>query len=470
MSKSILLIDDEENIRKYLGYALQRSGCQVFTTAFGKEGLRQFSQHYYDVILLDLNLPDIDGLSVLEAIKDHDAQTVVIIITAFGNIESAVKAMKLGAFDYLTKPFDIDDINLAINKALKFIGLEDRINVLERQVDRNQFGELITRSAKMHETLSYIEHIAPTTATAMIYGETGTGKELIADLIHQKSKRSKKPFITIDCTSIPENLLESELFGHEKGAFTGAVRLKRGLFELASGGTIFLDEIGELPIFLQSKLLRVLDSRKFRRVGGEVYQETDVRVIAATNRNLKDMAQKELFRNDLLYRLDVLPIYLPPLRERPEDIFPLIEYFIQFYNKKIGRNVADITNDALSVLIDYKWPGNIRELKNVIENCVITCKDGVIKEEDLMLRGERKIDNIVQRVASPVNIEANNLPDFRKAKKEVIERFETDYLTKLLIKNDWNISQSARVVDMHRSGFQRLLRKYNIRKPNGICV
>jgi two-component system response regulator AtoC len=337
--KSILILDDEENIRKYLGQSLAKDGFEVYTAQYGKEGLNLLVQKHIDVVLLDLNLPDISGLEILREIKKVDVQSVVIIITAYGDISSAVEAIKLGAYDYLTKPFDAEDIKIVINKALRIIGLENRIRLLEQQVSRYQYGELITRSKKMYNLLEFVEMISNTTATVMIYGETGTGKELIAALIHRKSPRAEKPFVTIDCTSLPENLLESELFGHERGAFTGAVGLKKGLFEVADGGTVFLDEIGELPLLLQAKVLRVLETKSFRRVGSEKYLQTDVRIIAATNRDLKQSMEEERFRSDLFYRLNVVPVSLPPLRERKEDIFPLIEYFVEFFNKKIGRNI-----------------------------------------------------------------------------------------------------------------------------------
>jgi len=371
LDKSILIIDDEENIRKYLGQALAKDGFDVFTAEYGKEGLNLLVRKHIDIVLLDLNLPDINGLDVLKEIREVDVQSVIIIITAYGDINSAVEAMRLGAYDYLTKPFDIEDIKIVINKALKIVGLEDRIAVLQRQVNRFQDGELITRSRKMNDLLEFVNRIAKASTTVMIYGETGTGKELIADLIHKKSPRASKPFVPIDCTSLPENLLESELFGHERGAFTGAVGLKKGLFQVANEGTVFLDEIGELPLTLQAKILRVLETKAFRRVGGERYLETDVRIVAATNRNLKQLINEERFRSDLFYRLNVVPINLPPLRERKEDIFPLIEYFVQFFNKKIGRNISNVSNKALKLLIDFDWPGNIRELKNVIEHMVV---------------------------------------------------------------------------------------------------
>ena len=463
IDKSILIIDDEENIRKYLGRALAKDGFDVFTAEYGKEGLNLLVRKHIDIVLLDLNLPDINGLDVLKEIKEVDVQSVIIIITAYGDITSAVEAMRLGAYDYLTKPFDIEDIKIVINKAFKIIGLEDRIEGLRRQVDRFQEGELITRSRKMNDLLEFVNRIAKASTTVMIYGETGTGKELIADLIHKKSPRASKPFVPIDCTSLPENLLESELFGHEKGAFTGAVGLKKGLFQVANEGTVFLDEIGELHLTLQSKILRVLETKSFRRVGGERYLETDVRIVAATNRNLKQLIAEKRFRSDLFYRLNVVPIDLPPLRERKEDIFPLIEYFVEFFNKKIGRNISNVSNKALNLLIDYDWPGNIRELKNVIEHMVIMSKGNVIGMQNLPTE-IRSIDKDVGfRSGDLIENDSEIMPDYRKTKRALIEGFERNYLKKLLEKNDWNISQSAREIKMHRSSFQRLARKHGLR-------
>jgi len=462
--KSILILDDEENIRKYLGQSLAKDGFEIYTAQYGKEGLNLLARKHIDVVLLDLNLPDISGLEVLKEIRKVDVQSVVIIITAYGDISSAVEAIKVGAYDYLTKPFDVEDIKIVINKALRIIGLENRIRLLEQQVSRYQYGELITRSKKMYNLLEFVDMISNTTATVMIYGETGTGKELIAALIHRKSPRAEKPFVTIDCTSLPENLLESELFGHERGAFTGAVGLKKGLFEVADGGTVFLDEIGELPLLLQAKVLRVLETKSFRRVGSEKYLQTDVRIIAATNRDLKKSMEEERFRSDLFYRLNVIPISLPPLRERKEDIFPLIEYFVEFFNKKIGRDISDVTNEALKVLIDYDWPGNIRELKNVIEHMVITSRGDVIQAESLPTEIKGTQMELAFHSGDLVASDSETLPDFRRAKRAIVAGFEKNYLKKLLDKNEWNISQSAREIKMHRSSFQRLMRKYGLRK------
>lgn len=464
VSKSILIVDDEENIRKYLGQSLSQDGLDVHTAKYGKEGLNILLQKHIDVVLLDLNLPDINGLDVLREIKKIDIQSVVIIITAYGEISSAVEAIKLGAYDYMTKPFDVEDIKIVINKAFRIVGLEDELRLLKQQVGRYQDGELITRSKKMYSLLEFTKQIAGTSTTVMIAGETGTGKELIATLIHKESERLKKPFVPIDCTSLPENLLESELFGHERGSFTGAVGLKKGLFEVANEGTVFLDEIGELPFMLQAKILRVLETRSFRRVGGEKYIKTDVRIIAATNRNLKKLVEEKKFRDDLYYRLNVVPLYLPALRERKEDIFPLIEYFVQFFNKKIGRRISNVSNETLKLLIDYDWPGNIRELRNVMEHMVITTRGDVIGVENLPTE-IRGVDMGVSDVTKgPIGWETAQLPDYREAKREMIERFEKSYLKKLLEKNSWNVSQSARETKMHRSSFQRLMRKYGLRK------
>jgi DNA-binding NtrC family response regulator len=463
-SKTILIVDDEENIRKYLGRSLIKAGFEVCTAQYGKEGINHLVQRHIDVVLLDLNLPDMNGLEVLKELKKIDVESIIIIITAYGDIHSAVEAMRLGAYDYLTKPFDFEDIEIVIDKAFRIAGLEDRIRLLERQVDRYQYGELITRSKKMFELLEFVDRVAQTSATVIIYGETGTGKELIAKLIHKKSQRSRKPYVTIDCTSLPENLLESELFGHERGAFTGAVGLKKGLFEVADGGTVFLDEIGELPVVLQAKILRIMETKTFRRVGGEKYFETDVRMVAATNRNLKQLVQEGRFRSDLYYRLNVVPVHLSPLRERKEDILPLIEYFVQTLNKKIGATVENVTNEALKLLIEYEWPGNIRELRNVIEHMLITSKAGTIAVQNL----PTEIRGVQREIAFQMEMSDENtreqLPDFRSAKKRLVERFEKDYLKRLLEKNRWNISQSARDIKMHRSSFQRLVSKHGLRK------
>ena len=462
LNRSILIVDDEENIRKYLAMDLEQDGYEVHTAEYGREGLELLLQVHIDVVLLDLHLEDINGIDILREIKQMDIQVVVIIITAFGDIRSAVEAMKLSAFDYITKPFDADDIKIVIEKAFKFIGLENRINLLERQVDYYQYGELITRSSKMQELLKFAEKVALAGSTVLINGETGTGKELVANFIHRKSMRMEKSFVTIDCTSLPENLMESELFGHEKGAFTGATNLKRGLFEIADEGTVFLDEIGELPTILQSKILRVLEAKTFRRVGSEKYLKTDVRIVAATNRNLGKMVEKGTFRSDLYYRLNVVPVEIPPLCKRKEDIIPLVEHFVAKLNKRIGKSISTVASDAAELLINYKWPGNIRELKNVIEHMVITCNGANIGLDDLPSEIKGAAIECFDRFDFSTDDQCEIWPDFKTKKNEVIQNFEKSYVAGLLKKNAHNISQCARDSKMHRSSFQRLMRKYNL--------
>ncbi|WP_173180024.1 sigma-54-dependent transcriptional regulator [Desulfosarcina ovata] len=463
LNRSILIVDDEESIRTYLAMDLEQDGYEVHKAENGRKGMGLLTKIHVDVVLLDLNLGDINGIEILREIQRLDIQVVPIVITAYGDIRSAVEAMKLSAFDYITKPFDADDIKIVIEKAFKFIGLENHINLLERQVDQFQYGELITCSSKMKDMLQLAEKVSATDSTILIHGETGTGKELVSSFIHRKSARNDKPFVTIDCTSLPENLMESELFGHEKGAFTGAINLKRGLFEVANEGTVFLDEIGELPSVLQSKILRVLESRTFRRIGSEKYLMTDVRVVAATNRNLGKMVEQGTFRSDLYYRLNVVPIEIPPLRERKEDIMPLVESFVAKLNKRVGKSISSVSNGAADLLLQYQWPGNIRELKNVVEHMVITCNGDHIG-----------LNEISSEIKASATVECfNNFdfscdekceiwPDFQTKKKEIIQNFEKSYALGLLKKNAYNISQCARDAQMHRSSFQRLMRKYDL--------
>ena len=458
INRSILIIDDEVNVRKYLGESLKKDGFEVFAAAYGNEGIDLLARKHIDLVLLDLSLPDMHGLVVLNRLKQIDMRAVVIIITAYGDINTAVEAMRSGAYDYLTKPFDFEDIKIVINKALKVIGLKDRIHVLERQVDQLQVGEIITRSPKIIQLLDFVRQIAKTSTTVIIYGETGTGKELIANLIHKEGRGKKTPFITIDCTSLSEALLTSELFGHEKGAFTGATEQKRGLFEVADGGTVFLDEIGELPRNLQAKLLKVVETGQFRRVGGTAYREANVHLIGATNRDLNQLMREGRFREDLYYRLNVVPIHVPPLRERKEDIHPLAEHFIRILKKRIGRDISGISDRTVKKLLHYEWPGNVRELKNVIEHMMILTKGNTIEYESLPpeIRGLRAAREVVQFSAP----DGGALPDFKKAKTELLADFEKTYLQRVLQKNHGNISRSAKEMKMHRSSFQRLLRKY----------
>ncbi|MGO1470817.1 MAG: sigma-54-dependent transcriptional regulator, partial [Tissierella sp.] len=378
----ILIADDEVNMVWALKKVLIKEGFEVLSAENGEEALKIFRREESDLVILDLKMPKINGIEVLRNIKDTNPKIPVIMITAHGSTDVAVEAMKLGALDYISKPFDIEELRVIIRKALEYKKLNDEVNYL-KGVLKEKTTKLIYKSKIMDDLVKLVHKAAPTEATILILAESGTGKELIADLIHECSYKSSGPLIKINCGALPENLLESELFGYEKGAFTGAVSRKKGKFELSQGGTIFLDEIGEISEAMQVKLLRVLQEKEFQRVGGEETIKGDFRVIAATNKDLKEMVENQEFREDLYYRLNVIPISIPPLRERKEDIPLLIDYFIEKYSLQMGKPKMRINEKALNKMINYKWQGNIRELQNIIERCVILSLGNVITEEIL---------------------------------------------------------------------------------------
>ncbi|MGQ9603175.1 MAG: sigma-54-dependent transcriptional regulator [bacterium] len=374
--KKLLVVDDESLINDFLREIFVRKGFTVDQAFDGSAAIKMIQQHRYDVLIIDRKMPDISGIEVLKAQMAQDPSIPVIIMTAYGSIDGAVEAMKLGAFDYIIKPFDADQIEAVVHKAL---GKGDE----KRPWETSQM-RIIGKSPKILSVLEMIQIVAPTNSTVLITGETGTGKELVAREIQRLSKRSDKPFIRINCAALPEGLIESELFGHEKGAFTGAVRTRRGKFELADGGTILLDEIGEIAISTQAKILRVLQEKEFERIGSDHIRTVDVRAIATTNKNLAEQMSAGRFREDLFYRLNVFPIDLPPLRERKEDIPLLIEHFIQRYRPLCNSRVFGIEKDALDYLMEHNWPGNVRELENCIERAMIVCKGEMIQKNDIM--------------------------------------------------------------------------------------
>ncbi len=369
----ILLIDDDLNLGKVIGYQLQQQGYHVDTVLTGKEGLKKFKSGLYEVVISDIQLPDINGIEVLQEIRRQDPDVIFILITAYGSVENAVEACKIGANDYLTKPFGKEQLLFALQKALQFKQLQkENLNLKTELTDKFKFKNMIAESGAMQEILRITHRVAHSNASVLILGESGTGKELIAKAIHYNSPRKDKPFIVVNCPSIPANLLESELFGHVKGAFTGAIQDRTGKFEQADGGTIFLDEIGDLHEDLQAKLLRVLQEQEFERIGGDKPIKINVRIIAATHQNLQKLIQEKKFREDLYYRLSVVPIQLPPLRERKEDIPFLIDFFL----RKYGQNRSyTIDAEAVKALTEYHWPGNVRELENVIER-MVTLSEG----------------------------------------------------------------------------------------------
>ncbi|MEA3279660.1 MAG: sigma-54 dependent transcriptional regulator [Thermodesulfobacteriota bacterium] len=385
--KRLLIIDDEENMRHMLSALLKKSGYIVDTASDGYEGLQMVSQTEYNFVLCDIKMPNMDGMEFLKSAGDTIKATTVIMMSAYGTIDTAVKAMKLGAYDYISKPFKTDEVRLALKKAeereslkRENIFLKERIQKIETKYN---FGSMVAKSKAMQSVFLLATKVAQYNTTVLVSGESGTGKELVARGIYLAGDRSKMPLVTINCGGIPENLLESEFFGYRKGAFTGADKDKKGLFEEADKGTIFLDEIGELPLSLQVKILRVLQENEIRMIGDTKVKKVDVRVIAATSKNLNDEVKDGAFREDLFYRLNVLPIRLPPLRERTEDIPLLSQYFIDKFNIKLGKDIKGIAPAAMSLLLKHNWPGNVRELENVIERAVILSEKMVLLPENL---------------------------------------------------------------------------------------
>lgn len=456
--KRILIIDDEDNIRKYLKYGFEAKGHAVNVARSGEEFMRLFADRAsFDLIILDLNLPDISGMEVLQYIKNNAQDSHVIIITAYGEIRSVVEAMRSGASDYITKPFELEEIELAAERVFTLIDMKKEISVLRYQMEQRFYEDMIGVSRGMIDVFDMIEKISKSsTSTVLVMGESGTGKELAARAIHNKSERNKNPFVAINCTAIHESLLESELFGHEKGAFTDAGRAKQGLFEIADGGTVFLDEIGDMDLKLQAKLLRFLEDHSFRRVGGVSEIGVDIRVIASTNRDLEREIKLGTFREDLYYRLKVIPVVIPPLRERKDDIPFLVEHFVDKFCKETGKRLMGVDEDALKALMEYDWPGNVRELRNLIERVVILGTDSSIRVKHLPME-------IVREDAAGLLSEIGSQPElFADAKRLAISRFERNYIVSLLSKNSGNVSKSAREAGMDRGSFSRLMRKYGI--------
>ena len=459
MSRTILIIDDEENIRDFLAHSFKVKEYEVYTSESGEGGFELFKSGGIDLVILDIRLPDVSGMEVLKKIMKHDPEALVIMITAYGEIKNAVEAMRLGAYDYITKPFEFAEMDMTVAKAWKMMELENEIDLLRRQDQR--YEDMVGVSQRMQDVFQLIDRMAKTPdSTVLITGDSGTGKELVAKAIHRKSDRRDKPFIAVNCTALPDNLLESELFGHQKGAFTDAKETKKGLFEIADGGTIFLDEVVDMDVKSQSKLLRVLEERSFRRVGGTMDIKVDVRVIAATNQGIEGAIKEGKFRDDLYFRLKVLPIHLFPLRDREDDIIPLAETFITEYNRKYGKKVTGLTQEAKVAFLNYYWPGNIRELRNLIERIFI-----------LENFEEIDVENLPSEILMPKSpglaaVDVAQAGSFKEAKAKVIDKFEEDYLQELLTANSGNVSRSALQAMMKRSNLQRLLRKHSIKSSD----
>src|SRR6202046_89403 len=393
--KQVLIVDDEPNLRKILSAQLSRDGYDVLTAEDGEKGLAQLREHHIDLVITDLKMPRVDGMTLLKRALEEEPELPVVLITAHGTIDTAVEALKSGAFDFVTKPFDKDEVRQIVAKALKTRELRGADATPTPSSRGARFG-IIGSSPGIAELYAILERVADTPTTALITGESGTGKELVARALHDHSSRKDRPFIKVNCAAIPKELIESELFGYERGAFTGAVSSKPGRFELANGGTLFLDEIGEIPVEMQVKLLRALQESEFERVGGIKTIRVDVRLVAATNRDLKKLIAAGHFREDLFYRLNVVPVRLPALRERTGDIPLLVEHFLTKFNERLRKKVEGVEPDALEVLVQYPWPGNIREVANVIERAVLFCDTQRLRSGDLSsdIRGIQAMANV----------------------------------------------------------------------------
>jgi len=450
MKRSILVIDDEVGTRESLKMIL-KNDYQVFLAKNAEEAFQQIETHPSDLILLDIILPDMDGLRVLEKIKQKDPDQLVIMITATKTVKTAVEAMKLGAYDYITKPFDVDELRLIISRSLSNRALREENQRLWLEIDRSfGFDNIIGKSKVMREIFKVVRQVADTRSTVLIMGESGAGKELVARAIHYHSPRRNHPFVTINCAAIPETLIESELFGHERGAFTNAIEKKLGRFEMAHQGSLFLDEIGELSLMTQAKILRFLEEKEFNRVGGSKTIKVDVRLITATNKDLPQQVKKGDFREDLFYRINVVPIILPPLRERREDIPLLIEHFIKKFNKENQKEVKGVSQEALEVMMNYKWPGNVRELENLIERVVALTSNEYVQPDELPLpfTSLSMDDGLKESVLS------GQIP-FSKAEEE----FEKEIILDALRRTKFVQSHAAEVL-----GISRRILKYKMDK------
>jgi DNA-binding NtrC family response regulator len=446
----ILVIDDDINEANAINDMLTLEGFSVRSAYSGTEGLSLYKRYPFDVVVSDYKMPDIDGFNVFLRLKTFDSDIVFIIITAYGTIPEAVKALHMGVFHYLPKPVNYDELSLMLQRGIENRRLKDENKDLRAQIESKR---IVGRSKKIEEVMDLVRTVAKSEATVMIRGESGTGKELIAQAIHSFSNRSSAPFIKVNCAAIPENLLEDELFGHEKGAFTDASRPRKGKFELAHGGTVFLDEIGDMSPALQVKVLRVLQEREFERLGGSEVIQVDVRLIAATNQDLEEKIKAGSFREDLYYRINVIPILIPPLRVRKEDIHVLVDHFIKKFNAKNNKNFRSITSEAQKILMGYNWPGNVRELENIIERAVVLGQGDLIRPDDLPLQlhpAEITQEDIISRLFDT---------DF------TLEDLEKELIKQSLERSSWNQSKAAKLLGLTRRTLQYRVDKYNIARP-----
>jgi DNA-binding NtrC family response regulator len=457
----ILVVDDEMIVCESCQRILEEEGYEVEIALSGKEAFEKMKAHPFDIVITDLKMPGIGGMEILKTFRKEYPDSIIIMITGFSTVETAVEAMKLGAFDYIPKPFTPDEVSIVVKKAIekKSLMLE---NIYLRQELQEKYGfhNIVGKSKKMQEVYRIIAKVAMTDSTVLITGQSGTGKELIARAIHFNSPRREKQFVPVDCAVLSENLLESELFGHVRGSFTGAVTTKPGLFEVADGGTVFLDEVGNISLSIQAKLLRVLQEREFTPVGGTKPKKVDIRLIAATNKDLEKMIKEEVFREDLYYRLNIVPLYLPALKERQEDIPLLAVHFLKKYAEEMGKAIKGFTPEAMERLMRYPWPGNVRELENVIERTVVMIDDEMIRVEHLILPGQQEKEILENQIP----MTSGELKEIKKQVREkAVEEIERAFILSALERHQWNVTRAAEEVGMLRPNFQALMRKYNLR-------
>ena len=457
----ILVIDDEKVICEGCRLVLEEQGWSVTYRTTGQDGLNELSGKDFDALLLDLKLPDMDGMQILSSVRQSHSCLPVIIMTGYATVQNAVTAMKHGAFDYLSKPFADDQLTITVAKAIENKRLKEENRSLRQQLfDRFNFSNIVGENPKILKVFEQIRKVASTETTILIQGDSGTGKELFAKAIHAYSRRAARQFVAFDCSTISTTLLESELFGHVRGAFTGALQDKAGIFEIANGGTLFLDEVSNLNLEVQGKLLRVMETQEYKPVGRAQVKTTDIRAIAATNQDLKSMVRKNQFREDLFYRLNVFPIYLPPLKERRDDIPRLAYHFLRSFCRQTGKRIEGFSNDALEVLASHDWPGNVRQLKNVIEHLVIMADGAFLDLSFVAEQLETRRSAIRTKVP-------NTLGELKAIKKQILEvgfgRTEKAFLIKALTASGGNITQAARRVGMQRANFSALMKKHTIR-------
>lgn len=461
----ILVVDDEINICQNCIKILSKMDCEVKYALSGYDALVLMEKNRFDVVITDLKMSHLGGMEVLSRVKASHPDTMVVVITGYASVSSAVEVMKMGAFDYLPKPFTPHELRSVVHQALaeREIRLQNQKLREKKEHGKPLSHQLVGESSKIKNVVSMVQKVAPTDATVLIYGESGTGKELVSRAIHANSKRQDKVFFAVDCGTLSGNLLESELFGYAKGAFTGADKNKDGIFKMAHGGTVFLDEISNISLDVQSKLLRFLENREFIPLGATATRKVDVRLIFATNQNLKEMVDDGLFREDFYYRIFVYPIWIPPLRERKTDILPISYHFLKLFSRRLDKKISGFDEKAVNRLTAYDWPGNVRQLRNIIERAVILCEQNQITTSELHLIGDMgDIEELID--ATPSTNE-----ELKRVKKEIrqkaVIKVEKNFVINALTENDWNVTRAAKNVGLQRTNFQALMKKHNIKPP-----